>query len=86
ADAMLAKAQENKNYRIERNEPYGPADGVTHTLILHGLANRLLNVMIEVRNDLIKDEIGQRVMAEFLMGLLRDCLADLEQQNRPGEQ
>jgi predicted N-formylglutamate amidohydrolase len=61
-------------YKIERNEPYGPTDGVTHTLILHGLSNGLRNVMIEVRNDLISDKVGQGVMADYLTGLLRQSL------------
>src|SRR5690606_36711932 len=29
ADRMLAPAAETHLYRVERNEPYGPADGVT---------------------------------------------------------
>ncbi len=73
ADRMLASAEE-KTFRVERNEPYGPADGVTHTLEVHALPAGLLNVMIEVRNDLINDETGQRVAADFLTGLLRDSL------------
>jgi predicted N-formylglutamate amidohydrolase len=73
ADRMLARAKD-KTFRVERNEPYGPADGVTHTLEVHALPAGLLNVMIEVRNDLINDETGQRVAADFLTGLLRDSL------------
>jgi predicted N-formylglutamate amidohydrolase len=66
---MLAHAA-GSSFKVERNEPYGPEDGVTHTLRLHALPNGLLNVMIEVRNDLIQDEEGQRVAADFLHGLL----------------
>lgn len=69
ADAMLGAAADCA-FDIRRNEPYGPADGVTHTLIKHGLARGLKNVMIEVRNDLIQDENGQRVMAELLAALI----------------
>jgi predicted N-formylglutamate amidohydrolase len=74
ADRMLAAADEAPLYRTERNKPYGPEDGVTHTLILHGLSNGLRNVMIEVRNDLIADDTGQGVMADYLTGLLQHCL------------
>jgi predicted N-formylglutamate amidohydrolase len=74
ADRMLAAASGNARFRVERNEPYGPADGVTHTLMLHALPNGLLNVMIEVRNDLIEDEAGQRAAADFLVGLLTEAL------------
>ncbi|WFU85822.1 N-formylglutamate amidohydrolase [Rhizobium sp. CC1099] len=74
ADSMLAGAADAPLYKTERNEPYGPEDGVTHTLILHGLSNGLRNVMIEVRNDLISDDAGQGVMADYLTGLLQQGL------------
>lgn len=74
ADRMLTLAAEAPLYRTERNQPYGPEDGVTHTLILHGLSNGLRNVMIEVRNDLIADDVGQGVMADYLKGLLQQSL------------
>lgn len=79
ADRMLRAASDTHLYRVERNEPYGPADGVTHTLEVHALPAGLLNVMIEIRNDLIADEIGQGVAADFLTGLLRESLADIQQ-------
>ena len=74
ADAMLAAAGGGGPYDVRRNAPYGPEDGVTHTLKEHGLSNGLANVMIEVRNDLIKDEAGQRVVAGYLAGLLEKSL------------
>ncbi|MFC3075149.1 N-formylglutamate amidohydrolase [Shinella pollutisoli] len=79
ADAMLAAAARDGRYDARRNEPYGPEDGVTHTLKEHGIANGLANVMIEVRNDLVRDEAGERAVAEYLTGLLREGLASLEQ-------
>jgi predicted N-formylglutamate amidohydrolase len=75
ADQMLEIVGDDKRYRICRNEPYGPEDGVTHTLKEHALANGLLNVMIEIRNDLIANEAGQEVMAGFLAGLIREGLS-----------
>lgn len=74
ADRMLNAAADARLYRIERNEPYGPSDGVTHTLLLHAAPGGLLNVMIEIRNDLIADEAGQGVAADFLSGLLTEAL------------
>ena len=76
ADRMLALASRRQDYRIERNQPYGPADGVTHTLVEHGLANGLLNVMIEVRNDLVRDEAGQTAISGLLETLVSESLAD----------
>ena len=75
ADAMLAEATVDGRYDARRNEPYGPEDGVTHTLKEHGLSNGLANVMIEVRNDLIRDEAGQEVVAGYLTGLLGKSLS-----------
>ncbi len=78
ADRMLEAAADTNIFNVQRNEPYGPADGVTHTLEVHALPAGLLNVMIEIRNDLIQDEIGQGVVADFLTGLLRESLADIQ--------
>ena len=74
ADAMLARSGAGSRFVIRRNEPYGPKDGVTHTLVEHGLANGLLNVMIEIRNDLVKDEASQEVVAGFLAELIGESL------------
>src|SRR5262249_39093711 len=41
------------------NEPYGPKDGVLHTLNLHAAPRGLEHVMIEIRNDLVSDDGGQ---------------------------
>ena len=79
ADEMLARAESIPGRKINRNDPYGPADGVTHTLRLHGLANNLANVMIEVRNDLIETPAEQDAIAEELLTLLRPALARLTQ-------
>ncbi|HEX2148431.1 MAG TPA: N-formylglutamate amidohydrolase [Pseudorhizobium sp.] len=84
ADAMLKAAAESSIYRVERNQPYGPADGVTHTLELHALPAGLLNVMIEIRNDLIADEAGQAVAADFLSGLLGKSIETLTENKNNG--
>ncbi|MEP1535602.1 MAG: N-formylglutamate amidohydrolase [Paracoccaceae bacterium] len=54
------------DHLIELNQPYGPSDGVAHTLNLHGAQNGLLNVMIEIRNDLITSPKDQAVLADML--------------------
>jgi predicted N-formylglutamate amidohydrolase len=48
------------------NEPYGPKDGVLHTLSLHAAPRGLRHAMIEIRNDLLSDERGQEEWAERL--------------------
>jgi predicted N-formylglutamate amidohydrolase len=63
ADEMLARAPGLTDMLTAKNDPYGPADGVTHTLKEHALGNGLLNVMIEVRNDLIATHEDQQAVA-----------------------
>ncbi len=75
ADAMLAGAGRLPHRVICRNEPYGPEDGVTHSLKLHGLAHGLPNVMIEIRNDLLRNAQSQQRLAEEVLTLLRPALA-----------
>lgn len=48
------------------NEPYGPRDGVLHTLNLHAAPRGLAHAMIEIRNDFLTDERGQAGWAERL--------------------
>lgn len=76
ADAMLAA---DKDPLTRRNEPYGPEDGVTHTLQVHALPRGLLNVMIEIRNDLVQTGEGQIAWAKRLGVLLPQALASLVQ-------
>lgn len=52
----LLKLIDQGEYAIDINHPYGPEDGVTHTLKRHGISRGIDHVMIEVRNDLLEDE------------------------------
>ena len=74
ADAMLELAPKHTEMNTRRNDPYGPGDGVTHTLKLHALPNGLLNVMIEVRNDLIATAEQQKSVGKMLAELIADAL------------
>ena len=74
ADAMLDAAT---GYRVERNAPYGPEHGVTHTLRRHALPRGLLNVMIEVRNDLLTSPQDCADMAKTLSGWVTKGLESL---------
>ena len=48
--SKLIKSFPNVEARL--NEPYGPKDGVMHTLNLHAAPRGLQHAMIEIRNDL----------------------------------
>lgn len=77
ADRLLDILAGEPGLAVRRNEPYGPEDGVTHTLILHAIPRRLPNVMLEIRNDLIEDAGSQQRMAAHLAPWLRRAVADL---------
>lgn len=66
ADAMLDISNEERDKNIKRNAPYGPEDGVTHTLQEHAIARGHLNVMLEIRNDLIATDDQQNAMAKMI--------------------
>lgn len=63
-------------WNVLRNQPYGPDDGVTHTLRRHGLSRGLANVMIEVRNDLVASAAGLAEIGSFLNAAIARALAD----------
>jgi len=77
ADAMLANADSFTSLKVLRNEPYGPEDGVTHTLRESALPAGLHNVMIEIRNDLITTHPEQDAMAAMLSGWIVSGLREL---------
>ncbi len=74
ADSVLRCFAERPGFVVRRNEPYGPADGVTHTLKLQAIARGIANVMIEIRNDLIGEEAGQRAWADRLADVLVEAV------------
>ncbi len=77
ANAFLKTAPDLCGANVQRNVPYGPAHGVTHTLKTHAIPNGHLNVMIEIRNDLIETEQQQTKMALMMAAWTRGALADL---------
>tara|TARA_R110000751_G_scaffold271365_6_gene371584 strand:- start:79735 stop:80544 length:810 start_codon:yes stop_codon:yes gene_type:complete len=74
ADALLAAAEERSSLKVERNEPYGPQHGVTHTLQKHALPLHLLNVMIEIRNDLACREEDRKAVGAQMVAMLQAAL------------
>lgn len=77
ADAILSLMAGANDLLVARNQPYGPEDGVTHTLKVQALGHGLPNVMFEVRNDLVADAAQQRAMAERLSDATTTALATL---------
>ncbi|MCJ8323467.1 MAG: N-formylglutamate amidohydrolase [Rhizobiales bacterium] len=76
ADRMLNTIADDTRFNTQRNQPYGPEDGVTHTIVLHGQSKGLLNVMIEIRSDLIDTKNDQQEMATYLAQIIKKCVAN----------
>ena len=52
------------------NEPYHVSDATDYGIPVHGERRKIPHVEIEIRQDLIADEKGQRAWAERLIRLL----------------
>lgn len=74
ADALLTDAPAFTQLNVQRNKPYGPEHGVTHTLCIHALPRGLLNVMIEIRSDLLDTPGRCQAIAAMLARLLKSAL------------
>lgn len=61
AQAMMRDVPDDIPYLTRLNAPYSAADGVAHSLDIHGTAHGLPNVMIEIRNDLIATQSEQKI-------------------------
>jgi predicted N-formylglutamate amidohydrolase len=80
ADAMLHTAAAHTSALVLRNEPYGPDHGVTHTLREHALPGGHLNVMLEIRNDLIQTEPQQNAMGDMIAVWVADAVSQITDQ------
>lgn len=61
------------------NAPYGPGDGVLHTLERHALPRTLLHAMVEVRNDLLAKPEDTARMTDILARAITHALARFPQ-------
>jgi predicted N-formylglutamate amidohydrolase len=60
------------------NEPYAVSDETDHTIPVHGEARSLMNSGIEIRQDLIGDQAGQRQWAERLARIFGEIETELK--------
>ncbi len=78
ARSLLQHAAQHTPLNVAINEPYGPQDGVAHTLNVHGNAHGYLNAMLEIKNDLISTPEQQQSMAQTLAPWINQSLALLQ--------
>jgi predicted N-formylglutamate amidohydrolase len=62
---------------IGDNEPYSVTDASDYTIPVHGERRSLHHVAIEIRQDLIAEDIGQRAWGVLLARLLPQAFQDL---------
>jgi predicted N-formylglutamate amidohydrolase len=70
ADALLELLRGEHGLVVGDNEPYTVSDATDYTIPVHGEQRRLPHVAIEIRQDLIAEEAGQRTWAALLARLL----------------
>jgi predicted N-formylglutamate amidohydrolase len=70
ADLLINGLKADPALTVGINEPYAPADHVYYTVARHARPRGIPAVMIEIRNDEIGDEIGQRNWADRLADIL----------------
>ena len=66
ADVLLSALKADPALTVGINEPYSPADQVYYTVARHAGPRGIPAAMIEIRNDEIGDEAGQRNWADRL--------------------
>lgn len=78
AQALMSSTPDDQPFVVRLNEPYSAADGVAHTLDARALPSGLLNVMIEIRNDLIQTPEQQEAIADRLVPWIMRTLVELK--------
>jgi predicted N-formylglutamate amidohydrolase len=77
AHIVMAMLKREAGLVIGDNEPYSVTDASDYTIPVHGEQRRLHHVAIEIRQDLIADEPGQRAWAMLLARLLPQAYLEL---------
>lgn len=78
AGPFIAALRAQRDIVVGTNQPYSPADRVYYTLEAHGRVRDLPCAMIEIRNDEISDDEGQRRWGERLISILGSLALERE--------
>ncbi len=74
ARIVLNLLQQEPGLVVGENEPYAVSDLTDYTVPVHGEKRGLPHVEIEIRQDLIADEAGQKQWSEIFIRLLPEAL------------
>ena len=75
--AMLRELRAEPALVVGDNQPYAVSDTTDYTIPVHGEKRGLIHTGIEIRQDLIADDSGQRDWAERLARILQKLEAEL---------
>ena len=76
ARRMLRRLEGERGLRVGDNEPYALSDATDYTVVVHGERRRIPHVELEVRQDLLATEAGQKEWSERLARVLEGSLAE----------
>ncbi len=79
ADLLLSIATKHTTLVVERNQPYGPSDDVTHTLQKHALPRNMANVMLEIKNDLLLEPASIEAIGDSLSLMLTEAITEFSE-------
>src|SRR5437879_13877697 len=77
---LLKLLRDEPDLVVGDNEPYAVSDETDYTIPVHGEARGLMNSGIEIRQDLIGDQAGERQWAARLARLFREIETTLRAQ------
>jgi predicted N-formylglutamate amidohydrolase len=77
AHLLMALLQREAGLVVGDNQPYSVTDASDYTIPVHGERRGLHHVAIEIRQDLIADDKGQRTWAALLARLLPQAYQDV---------
>lgn len=74
---LLRELRAESGLVVGDNQPYAVSDATDYTIPVHGEARGLIHTGIEIRQDLITDQSGQREWAERLIRIFRKLEPEL---------
>ena len=74
---LLRRLRAEADLVVGDNEPYAVSDETDYTIPVHGEARGLMNTGLEIRQDLIADQAGERQWADRLANILGEIEMEL---------
>jgi predicted N-formylglutamate amidohydrolase len=84
AQALLPILRADSDLVVGDNEPYAVSDATDYALPVYGEQRGLLHVGIELRQDLVADEVGQEAWAVRLAQALPAAVAEVHGEDQVG--